>query len=67
MAKLNYVTVGSNDLEKAKAFYDGLLGSIGMKPLHRAPVRRPALSRRRLHVRRAGPVSTAIRPASATA
>ncbi len=37
MAKLNYVTVGSNDLEKAKAFYDGLLGSIGMKPLYEHP------------------------------
>ncbi len=28
---LNYSTVGSNRLEEAKAFYDGLLGSIGMK------------------------------------
>lgn len=32
MAKLNYYTVGSNRLEEAKAFYDALLGSIGMKP-----------------------------------
>ena len=37
MAKVNYVTVGSNDLEKAKAFYDGLLGSIGYKPLFEHP------------------------------
>lgn len=37
MAKVNYVTVGSNDLEKAKAFYDGLLGSIGMKPIFEHP------------------------------
>ncbi len=29
---LNYATVGSNDLEAAKAFYDELLGVIGMKP-----------------------------------
>ena len=29
MATLNYMTVGSNKLEQAKAFYDGLLGSIG--------------------------------------
>jgi len=31
MPSVSYITVGSNDLEKAKAFYDGLLGSIGMK------------------------------------
>jgi catechol 2,3-dioxygenase-like lactoylglutathione lyase family enzyme len=30
---LSYVTVGSNDIEAAKRFYDALLGSIGMKPL----------------------------------
>jgi len=34
MAKLSYMTVGSNNLEKAKAFYDGLLGSIGMNGIH---------------------------------
>lgn len=34
MAKFNYMTVGSNNLVKAKAFYDGLLGSIGMQPVH---------------------------------
>ena len=27
---LNYATVGSNDIEKAKTFYDTLLGTIGM-------------------------------------
>jgi catechol 2,3-dioxygenase-like lactoylglutathione lyase family enzyme len=37
MAKLNYVTVGSNDLAKAKAFYDALLGSAGFKPLFDHP------------------------------
>jgi catechol 2,3-dioxygenase-like lactoylglutathione lyase family enzyme len=37
MAKLSYITVGSNDLEKARAFYDDLLGSIGMKPLFEHP------------------------------
>lgn len=31
MAIIGYCTVGSNDLEKAKAFYDELLGSIGWK------------------------------------
>jgi catechol 2,3-dioxygenase-like lactoylglutathione lyase family enzyme len=30
MAMLGYATVGSNDLEKAKAFYDALLGSAGI-------------------------------------
>lgn len=29
---LAYGTVGSNDLEKAKDFYDKLMSSIGMKP-----------------------------------
>jgi predicted enzyme related to lactoylglutathione lyase len=33
MASVSYHTVGANDLEKAKAFYDALLGSIGMKPI----------------------------------
>ena len=28
---MSYSTVGSNKLEEAKAFYDALLGSIGMK------------------------------------
>ena len=32
MAAVSYFTVGSNRLEEAKAFYDTLLGSIGMKP-----------------------------------
>ena len=34
MAKVNYFTVGSNKIEAAKAFYDALLGSIGMTPVH---------------------------------
>jgi hypothetical protein len=33
MATLGYCTVGSNRLEKAKSFYDALLGSAGIKPL----------------------------------
>jgi catechol 2,3-dioxygenase-like lactoylglutathione lyase family enzyme len=37
MAKVNYLTVGSNDLEKSKAFYDALLGAIGYKPLFEHP------------------------------
>ncbi|PVM86889.1 VOC family protein [Caulobacter radicis] len=37
MAKISYMTVGSNRLEEAKAFYDALLGSIGMKPLFEHP------------------------------
>jgi catechol 2,3-dioxygenase-like lactoylglutathione lyase family enzyme len=37
MAKVSYMTVGSNKLEEAKAFYDALLGSIGMKGLFEHP------------------------------
>ncbi len=37
MASLNYFTVGSNRLEEAKAFYDALLGSIGMAPRFEHP------------------------------
>lgn len=37
MAKLSYSTVGSNSLEEAKAYYDGLLGSIGMAPQYEHP------------------------------
>ncbi len=29
MARLGYVTLGTNDLEKAAAFYDELFGSVG--------------------------------------
>lgn len=34
MATVSYHTVGSNNLEAAKVFYDGLMASIGMKPIH---------------------------------
>lgn len=34
---LNYATVGSNNLEAAKAFYDPLLESIGMKTFFNHP------------------------------
>jgi len=34
---MSYFTVGSNDLEKAKAFYDELLGSIGWKTVFEHP------------------------------
>ncbi|MBV9511317.1 MAG: VOC family protein [Caulobacteraceae bacterium] len=37
MAKLNYFTVGSNKLDQAKTFYDGLMGSIGMSPRFEHP------------------------------
>jgi catechol 2,3-dioxygenase-like lactoylglutathione lyase family enzyme len=37
MAGVGYFTVGSNKLEAAKAFYDELLGSIGMKPRFEHP------------------------------
>ncbi len=37
MAKLSYCTVGSNRLEEAKAYYDALLGSIGMTPRFEHP------------------------------
>ena len=37
MPSLSYCTVGSNDLEKAKAFYDELLGSIGWGTLFEHP------------------------------
>jgi len=37
MAKVSYYTVGSNKLEEAKAFYDALLGSIGMAPMFDHP------------------------------
>ena len=34
---LSYATVGSNRLEDAKAFYDALLGSIGLTPMFEHP------------------------------
>jgi catechol 2,3-dioxygenase-like lactoylglutathione lyase family enzyme len=37
MIALGHGTVGSNDLEKAKAFYDALLGSAGITPLFEHP------------------------------
>jgi catechol 2,3-dioxygenase-like lactoylglutathione lyase family enzyme len=37
MIALGHATVGSNDLEKAKAFYDALLGSAGISPLFPHP------------------------------
>ncbi len=37
MIALGHGTVGSNDLEKAKAFYDALLGSAGVVPLFDHP------------------------------
>ncbi len=37
MARLSYSTVGSDRLEEAKAFYDALLGSIGMKTMFEHP------------------------------
>jgi catechol 2,3-dioxygenase-like lactoylglutathione lyase family enzyme len=37
MIALSYATVGSNDLEKAKTFYDALLGSAGISYLFEHP------------------------------
>ncbi len=37
MGAVSYFTVGSNRLEEAMAFYDALLGSIGMKPAFEPP------------------------------
>ena len=37
MAKVSYLTVGSNKLEEAKVFYDALLGSIGMAGMYEHP------------------------------
>ena len=37
MARVSYMTVGSNRLEAAKAFYDALLGTIGMKGVYEHP------------------------------
>ncbi len=37
MAQLSYTTVGSNRLDEAKAFYDALLATIGMKPMFEHP------------------------------
>lgn len=37
MARISYFTVGSNRLDEAKAFYDALLASIGMKPRFEHP------------------------------
>jgi catechol 2,3-dioxygenase-like lactoylglutathione lyase family enzyme len=37
VGRLAYCTVGSNQLEKAKAYYDALLGTIGMKGVFEHP------------------------------
>ena len=37
MAGVSYYAVGSNDLPRAKAFYDTLLASIGFKPFVEHP------------------------------
>ena len=34
---IGYITLGTNDLEKARAYYDALLGSIGAKRLMELP------------------------------
>jgi catechol 2,3-dioxygenase-like lactoylglutathione lyase family enzyme len=44
----SHIMVGTNDLEKAKKFYDGVMGALGMKPAaidgHRMFYRTPACS-----------------------
>jgi catechol 2,3-dioxygenase-like lactoylglutathione lyase family enzyme len=37
MAMVSYATVGSNDLERAKAYYTALLGSAGITPMFPHP------------------------------
>lgn len=37
MARLGYVTVGTNDFDRATAFYDALLGEVGGKRLFPTP------------------------------
>ena len=37
MATLSYATVGSNDLERAKSFYDALLTPAGLAPMFEHP------------------------------
>jgi catechol 2,3-dioxygenase-like lactoylglutathione lyase family enzyme len=37
MARLSYATVGTNDVDRAKAFYDALLESIGMRAVFEHP------------------------------
>jgi catechol 2,3-dioxygenase-like lactoylglutathione lyase family enzyme len=37
MARVSYMTVGSNKLEAAKGFYDALMGSIGMSGVYEHP------------------------------
>ena len=37
MASLSYATVGSNDLPRAKAFYDALFATIGVTPIFEHP------------------------------
>jgi hypothetical protein len=43
MAVLGYCTVGSNQIEKAKNFYDALLGAAGISPMFEHPFRRSCL------------------------
>jgi predicted lactoylglutathione lyase len=37
MARVEYATVGSNDLQKAKAFYDALFARVGIAPAFEHP------------------------------
>ena len=37
MARFSYMTVGTRDVERAKAFYDALLASIGMRGVFEHP------------------------------
>jgi len=57
MASVSYLTVGSNNLERAKGFYDALLGSIGMRGIHEhASGGRLYSGKDNRHVRRARPL-----------
>jgi catechol 2,3-dioxygenase-like lactoylglutathione lyase family enzyme len=37
MVNLSHVAVGSNDLTKAKTFYDSLFGAFGITPIYEHP------------------------------
>ena len=37
MSMFRHATVGTNDLEKARAFYDGVLGALGYSRTHDMP------------------------------
>jgi hypothetical protein len=67
MARVSYMTVGSNKLEAAKVFYDALLGSIGMTGVTSTPRADGSIAARARGCSGCWAPMTAIPPASATA